>query len=336
MPLLITPRALTRRAEFYHQLAALAAAGVGLISALELVRNAPPDRSFVQPATTLIQQLTDGATFAEALRALGRGWLPAFDLALIEAGENSGRLDLCFRLLSDYYQERARLIRQILSDLAYPGFVLHFAVLIFPTTLLTRLVLQGDLVGFVLAKAAVLLPIYGAIFLFAYLGGAHQSERWRSWIERLLRPIPLLGTARSELALARLSVALESLLSAGVTIIEAWELAAAASGSPALHRTVLHWKPDVLAGQTPAEAVRQSQAFPDLFTNLYSTGEVSGQLDDTLRRLYKHYHEEALRKMHALAQWTPRLIYLMIMLLIAWQVVAFWAGYFSEVSQAIG
>ena len=30
-----------------------------------------------------------------------QGWLPAFDIALLHAGEHSGRLDACFRLLGD-------------------------------------------------------------------------------------------------------------------------------------------------------------------------------------------------------------------------------------------
>jgi type II secretory pathway component PulF len=122
------------------------------------------------------------------------------------------------------------------------------------------------------------------------------------------------------------------LLSAGVSIIDAWELASDASGSPALRRTVSAWRPRVLAGQTPAEAVEESGVFPDLFAHLYKTGEISGQLDETLRRLYEHYHEEASRKLRAVAQWTPRLIYFAVIILIAYQVVSFWTGYYGQIS----
>ena len=142
MPLVLTPRHLTQRAELYQQLASLIAAGVGLISAVEMLRDSPPSRALRQPLAHLVQQLNDGAAFSEALATLGRGWLPAFDVALIEAGQNSGRLDVCFRFLSEYYNERARLARQVLSELMYPVFILHFAILIFPTTMLTRLVWQ--------------------------------------------------------------------------------------------------------------------------------------------------------------------------------------------------
>jgi type II secretory pathway component PulF len=332
MPLILTPRQLTQRAELYHQLASLTAAGVGLISALGTVVNSPPSASMRRPLGHVIDSLNQGASFSEALAGAGRAWIPVFDLALIRAGEQSGRLDACMRLLADNYNERAKLARQVLSDLAYPAFTLHFAILIFPTQLLTQLVWQGNVLKYVVSKALILIPLYAGILLLLYAGQARQGERWRSLIERVLRLVPMLGRARAEMALARLSIALESLLNAGVSVIEAWPLAASASGSPRLRRTVKAWEQSVEAGQTPAEAVRESGAFPDLFANLYGTGEMSGQLDQTLRRLHQHYQEESLRKMHAFAQWAPRMVYLLIVLLVAYQVISFWSGYFSQLN----
>lgn len=330
---MVTPRQLNRRAEFYHQLAALTSAGVRITSALEMLRNSPPDPSARFWLRSVSQRIEEGATFVEGMRAIRQ--LPNFDLALMEAGENSGRLDTCFRFLSEYYRERARLARQILADLAYPLFILHLAILILPTGLLTRLVWQGEIGPFVAAKLTVLLPLYAGAGLLLFLGQPGRGEVWRSILERSLRLVPFLGAARANLALARLSLALESLLSAGVAIVEAWELAAAASGSPALRQTVAAWRPQVLGGQTPADAVRQSRAFPEMFTNLYTTGEMSGQLDQTLRRLYNYYQEEAVRTLQAVARWAPRLVYFGVVLFIAYQVVAFWSGYFSQINTLI-
>ena len=100
----------------------------------------------------------------------------------------------------------------------------------------------------------MLVPLYALVALLIYAAQSHHGETWRGWVESILRPIPVLGTARHYLALSRLAGALEALLSAGVTIIEAWELAANASGSPALRRAVVGWRPLVHGGQTPAEA----------------------------------------------------------------------------------
>lgn len=73
-----------------------------------------------------------------------------------------------------------------------------------------------------------------------------------------------------------------------------------------------------------------------MFSSQYATGEVSGKLDETLRLMQRFYQEEGSRKLHALAQWTPRLVYLFIMLMIAYRVVRFWMDYFNQISAAGG
>jgi type IV pilus assembly protein PilC len=332
MPLIITPGQLSRRADFYHQLGQLTGAGLGLVQALEQLKRHPPARSYREPIARLLQQIASGCTLTDALQRSGH-WLPAFDIALLQAGEHSGRLDACFRLLADYYTDRARLARQMISDLAYPAFLLHFAIFIFP---FAQFFASGNWVVYLCQTVGVLIPLYAVVALMIFAAQSRHGETWRACFESLLRPIPVLGVARHYLALARLASALEALLSAGVTIIEAWEMAATASGSPALRRTVLGWRSQVNAGQTPAEAVSASGSFPDLFASQYGTGEISGKLDDTLRRLHAYYQEEGSRKLQAVSRWTPRFIYFGVVLMIAYRIISFYTGYFNMVKDAGG
>jgi type II secretory pathway component PulF len=258
--------------------------------------------------------------------------MPSFDIALLQAGEKSGRLPNVLKLLAHYYEERAQLARTALSALAYPLFLFHFAVFIgpFPTFFQT-----GNLWLYVGQTLGILLPIYALAAMVIYACQGQHGEAWRSGLEQVANFIPLVGKARRALALARLSAALEALINAGVPIIEAWELAASASGSPALRRAVLAWRPEVVSGTTPAEALRKRGAFPDLFTNLYYSGEVSGQLDDTLKRLHAHYQDEGARKLKAFSEWLPKLVYLGIMLFIAYRVITFYQGYFQQINDVL-
>jgi type II secretory pathway component PulF len=332
MPLIVTPGQLSQRADFYHQLGQLTGAGLGLIRALEQLRSNPPAASYRQPIEQVLAELAGGCSLADALRRVEQ-WLPALDLALLDAGEQSGRLEASFRLLSDYYKARARMARSMISDLAYPAFLFHFAVFIFPFSTFFR---TGNVLAYLAQTFGVLLPIYALLALMIYAAQSGHGEAWRAWLESVLHHVPVLGTARQYLALSRLSAALEALLNAGVTVIEAWEMAATASGSPALRRAVHAWRPLVDAGKTPAEVVRDSPQFPPLFANQYATGEISGQLDDTLRRMRLYYEEEGSRKLHAVAQWTPRVVYLFVVLLIAYQVIHFYLGYFDQLRDVMG
>jgi hypothetical protein len=47
------------------------------------------------------------------------------------------------------------------------------------------------------------------------------------------------------------------------------------------------------------------------------------------------YQDSATQKFRALAEWTPRLVYLMVALMIARWIVSFYIGYFGRISDAL-
>ena len=332
MSFIVTPRQFTQRAEFYHQLAQLTSAGIGILSALEQIKRNPPSRSYREPLQRLLDELAKGHAFAESLRRLG-AWLPEFDIALIDAGERSGRLDICFRLLADYYNDRARIAKQVISQLIYPVGLIHFAAFIFMIVLpYAHSQFNASLLFLFVKAALVLSPLYLVTIFLIYATQSKHGEKWRARIESFIRPIPILGTARRFLALARLAAALEALISAGVNIVQAWDLAATASGSPALRRTVENWKPQIEAGRTPAEIIRDCRIFPEMFANLYASGEVSGKLDETFGGSMHIIRKKAHASCHAFAQWVPRLIYFLVAGMIAYKVVSFYLGYFQQIN----
>ena len=57
---------------------------------------------------------------------------------------------------------------------------------------------------------------------------------------------------------------------------------------------------------------------------------------ETLKRMHNYYREEGSRKLHALAQWMPRFVFLFVALMIGWYVIRFWAGYFKQIQDAGG
>jgi type IV pilus assembly protein PilC len=336
MSFIVTPRQFSQRAEFYHQLAQLTSAGIGLLPALEQLKRNPPGSSYREPIQRLLNELAQGRTFTASLQQLD-GWLPEFDIALIDAGERSGRLDACFRLLADYYNDQARIRKQMITPLLYPVGLVHFAALVFIVVLPFAKSQFNASIPLLLVKAVLALaPFYLATAFVIYATHSRHGEKWRALIESSVRRIPILGTARHYLGIARFAAALEALISAGVNIVQAFDLAGNASGSLAVRRAVADMKPEVAAGKTPAEAMRKRSVFPDLFTNLYASGEVSGKLDETLKRLYAHYQEEGTHKLQMFAQWLPRLIYMLVAGMVAYNVIKFWTGYFQQISTISG
>jgi len=68
---------------------------------------------------------------------------------------------------------------------------------------------------------------------------------------------------------------------------------------------------------------------------MYHTGEISGQLDETLHRLHVLYEDSATQTFRALAEWTPRLVYFLVAVMIARWIVSFYLGYFGRISDAL-
>ena len=105
MPWIVTPGYLRCVGEFYHQAHSLTAAGVSMLQALEQLRRAPPAGWLRAPLRQVITQIEQGNTFSESIANLGKTF-PPFDIALLRAGEMSGRLEGCFRLLGRRFGRR--------------------------------------------------------------------------------------------------------------------------------------------------------------------------------------------------------------------------------------
>lgn len=339
--MIITPGQLNRRAELYHQLGSMITAGVPLLKALELVSDNPSNRVSRRTILGLIDHLKSGLTFSESMTRV-QGWMPEFDVALLSVGEESGRLDASFKVLSVYYASRASIIRETITGLVTTVATLHVFLLVFPLGLLTSFaqgIMNGDYASclpFLLEKLAVFGALYGGAFFLIYASQGNRGESWRTIMESFTRIVPVLGTAQKYLVLSRLAGALEALVSAGVSVVKGWELAAAASGSPTLRRAIASWRAKIDSGVTPGELINQTSYFPEMFANLYNTGEQSGRLDDALGRLQTYHQEEGFRKMRVFTRLLNGTIYGLVVLLVAFNVIRFWMGHFQDISNAGG
>jgi type II secretory pathway component PulF len=332
--MIITPAQLTRRAELYHQLGAMIAAGVPLIQALEMAGNNTALRASRNTISALVDHLKNGLTFHDSMIRV-HGWMPDFDIALLSAGEHSGRLDTCFKQLGTYYAMHADIIRQTIRDMLRTILTLNVLLLVFPLSLLIRLVQgimnnnYGQCLPFFIEKIACFGLMYGLVFFLIFACQGKRNEKWRSIVEAISQIIPIYRTAQKYLVLSRLSAALEALVSSGISIVKGWPLAAAASGSPYLKQVVATWENPLETGMTPAELVRQTSYFPEMFANLYHTGEISGKLDESLARLQAYFRDEGFRTLQMFTRVLNGTIYGIVAVVVGYFVVSFWVGYFN-------
>jgi type IV pilus assembly protein PilC len=336
---MLTPAELNRRAELYIQLATTIAAGMPLIQALDLAGRNKSLRSSRKIIQALILHLKAGHTFGDSMLKV-KGWLPEFDIALLSAGETSGRLDESFKLLGRYYASRAKIIRDTISDLATTALTLHVFLLVFPLGLLVKCASGfmdsnfSECLPFILEKVAVFGVLYAVVFALIFAGSSQRGASWRAAAESIFQIVPLLGTALKYLALARLASALDALTNAGVSVVRSWELAGAASGSPRLTREISGHTPQLETGLTLGEMTAQISYFPEMFTQLFSTAELSGKIDETLVRLHTYYEEEGFRILRMFTKILNRTIYFTLVLIVAYAIISYYTGYFNNALKA--
>jgi len=332
--MIVTPWELNRRAQLYEQLASMIAAGVPLVKALEMAGKSNAVRGSRKTILALIGHLQEGLTFSESMVKI-KGWLPEFDVALLSVGEQSGRLDASFKLVARYYASRAKIIRDTIAGMVITVVTFNVFLLIFPLGLFIAFVLGivnnnfSQCLPFIIEKFIVYGGLYGTILFLIFACQGQRGERWRSLVESITRKIPILRMALKYLALARLASALDALTNAGVPMIKSWELAGATCGSPRLKREILKWTPQFENGLTPAEMVGQIGYFPEVFTNLYHTAEMSGKLDETLVRLHTYFEEEGFRTLHVFTRIMNGTFYGALVVVVAYNVIHFWVNYYG-------
>ena len=92
---------------------------------------------------------------------------------------------------------------------------------------------------------------------------------------------------------------LATMLTAGIPLVQAFEIVAAGHDVPAVRKLILNIKTDVEGGTTLADALaRHPLYFDDLFVNLVRAGEQAGALESLLDKIatYKEKTEELKKK----------------------------------------
>jgi type II secretory pathway component PulF len=93
------------------------------------------------------------------------------------------------------------------------------------------------------------------------------------------------------ISISRFSRTLSTLLSGGVPIVRALEIASTTSGNQVIALAVGAAREAITRGSSIAQPLRQSGEFPPLVTHMISVGEASGELDSMLNKVADTYDE---------------------------------------------
>jgi general secretion pathway protein F len=136
----------------------------------------------------------------------------------------------------------------------------------------------------------------GGILLVMLLIRRHNADpagrlRWDRW----MLDMPMIGNLIKKIEVARLSRTLGTLLSNGVTVLNALSMTTEALGNQAVVEALAEVRGRLTKGERLADPLIEAGVFPPLALQLIQIGEESGKLEEMLLRVAEIYDDEVKR-----------------------------------------
>lgn len=293
---------------FTQQLATLVEAGLPLERALVVLGDVAANRRLRQIVQEVTQSVRAGSTLADALARHHPRPFSRLYVNTVRAGERGGVLELGLRRLAEHLDAARELREAVVSALIYPALLLVVgtgAVVFLLTFVLPRFaVILADLgqtlplpTRLMLGTSDALLTywwvIAGVALVLALAWQAvARSEVGRLRLDQALLGLPVAGEVFRKLEVGRAVRTLGTLLSSGVPLLGALDVAREGAGNSVLANALATVHGGVKRGEGLARPMAETGAFPTLVVHMVRVGEETGRLDDMLSRVAGTYERE--------------------------------------------
>jgi MSHA biogenesis protein MshG len=292
---------------FCRQMHTITRAGIPLVKGLRGLAASLRNHTFQQALNDIVERLEAGVELSTAMRAHPKIFQNLF-VSLVSVGENSGRLDLVFKQLSEYMERDLATTKSIKTALRYPSFVLiaiSIAIVIINVKVIPAFAGMFEKFGAQLPLPTRILIGVSDFFvnywmyLFAAIAVAvawvyhyvRTPEGSRVWGRKKLRLI-IVGDIIERASLARYARSFGLMLSAGLPLSNALELSARAVDNPYLGDKIRGIRTGVERGEGLFQTHLVSGMFTPLVLQMISVGEESGQVDSLLAEVAAFYESE--------------------------------------------
>ncbi|MGD1029949.1 MAG: type II secretion system F family protein [Opitutaceae bacterium] len=294
----ITPRILEN---FTRLLSSLLAAGVPFSRALVILYREATVPVAKEQWKEIHDLVIDGMSLSDAM-ARSPQTFPKVYVAMVEAGETGGFLDVVLAQIADFQARERDIKSKVVSALTYPIVLLILAigVLIFLMVFFIprfQLIFKSFNAELPLLTQMIVATSQAVRDWGIYVGGIilvtvlslrtwFKSEAGRRTWEGLILRTPLVGPLLAQFAMARFTRMLGTLLGAGVPLINALNVAQRSIGNQILIDAVTVSIDQVKEGKALAASLAPNRSlFPSAVIEMISVAEESGKLDVELLRI---------------------------------------------------
>jgi len=305
---------------FTRQFATLINAGIPVVDSLKILAEGLRPGLLKDASMQVKVSIESGKRLGESM-----GYAPnVFDnlyVNMIKAGEEAGILDGILNRLAIYMEKSEKIKSQVKGALTYPAVILVVAlcvitgILVYVIPKFTQMFTAAGKEPPALTQIVVNLSHsiierwYVYIFFFVGIPVAIsqyiKTPEGKKIFDQIMLESPVIGDVVRKSSIARLTRTLSTLLSSGVGLIEAIDIAAKTSGNYVIEQALMRCKESVTQGKSFSSPLGKEKAFPAMVVQMISIGEQSGTMDTMLGKIADFYEdevEEAVKTMTSLIE----------------------------------
>ena len=292
---------------FCRQFSSIIKAGVNVINALSMMSEQTENKKLKAAIKNVQSNVEKGETLSSAMRSEG-DIFPSLLISMVAAGEASGSLETAIERMAIQFEKDAKISGMVKKTMIYPiilivvmiGVVIAMMMFVIPNFMdmfegldaempfMTVMVINMS--NFILDKWWLLIIIVVGI-VFAYKS-YYKTDAGQHVIDRIKIKIPVFGVLTVKTACARFSRIMSTLLSAGMPMISAIEIAAGTMDNVLFKDALQKVRSGVALGMGFSQQIGVTRLFPAMLVHMVGIGEETGNIEDMLTNVANYYDEE--------------------------------------------
>jgi type IV pilus assembly protein PilC len=291
---------------FNQQFLTLVRAGLPILGSIEMLAKNQKNAHFAAQLYDIANRVKTGDALSAAFEA--QSGFPVMYTTTLLAGERSGNLQEVLERYVSFQRISLTFRKKLVTSLIYPcvlltlvsGLMFFMFVFVVP-----QFAVLYDEMGSKLPAMTVDLLNFGKflhhnilwiLLIIAAAGfGFYRfsiTERGRDFIDRVRIKLPVFGKIWLKYQVALFARTLSTLLTGGLSLVPSLETAARSISSRCVSRAVIDSIGTVREGKSLAEALTQTEVFPDLAAEMISVGEQTGALPQMLNSVSEFFEED--------------------------------------------
>ena len=338
-------------AAFCWQMTNMFQGGIPITEALEMISEDTDNPYLQQILQDISEKVKKGQSFSEGIAEYPNVF-NKLSYALVMAGETGGNMADALSRLAEYFDGRDKLAKKLKGATAYPIFVLSFIVLIVifimafivPRFRMIFEQLGGQLplftrifMGFYDILAGNILYIIGSVVaLIISCVLISRTNKGHRFFSRVSLRLPLLGKVFSQAFIAMFSKTMSTLLSAGVSVIEVFDVLIGMASNDVIRTAIVQAKANIVEGSRISTSMADTGFFPNMIVKMIKVGEESGSLPIILERTSEHYERKVDSTITTLTSLLEPIMIISVGAVVAVVVIALYLPIFTMSDMAPG